>query len=45
MSKYAILSDIHGNLYALLEVMKDLNNHDIKGIFLLGDFNRLWNAI
>lgn len=37
MSKYAILSDIHGNLYALLEVMKDLNNHDIKGIFLLGD--------
>lgn len=37
MSKYAILSDIHGNLYALLKVIEDLNNFDIKGIFLLGD--------
>lgn len=37
MSKYAILSDIHGNLHALLKIMEDLNKQDIKGIFLLGD--------
>lgn len=37
MSKYAILSDIHGNLFALKEVIKDLNNQNIDSIILLGD--------
>ena len=37
MSKYAILSDIHGNLYALKEVMDDLNNQNIESIIILGD--------
>lgn len=37
LSKYAILSDIHGNLFALEEVVNDLNNHDIDSIILLGD--------
>lgn len=35
MSKYAILSDIHGNLFALEEVINDLK--DIDSIILLGD--------
>ena len=35
MSKYAILSDIHGNLYALKEIIKDFK--DIDSIILLGD--------
>ena len=37
MSKIAILSDIHGNLHALKEVINDLNSHDIDSIVLLGD--------
>ena len=37
MTKYAILSDIHGNLFALKEVINDLNNQDIDSIILLGD--------
>ncbi|MGN0177629.1 MAG: metallophosphoesterase family protein [Methanobrevibacter sp.] len=37
MSKYAILSDIHGNLFALEEVFNDLINQDIDSIILLGD--------
>lgn len=37
MSKYAILSDIHGNLYSLLSVMSDLDNQNIEKIILLGD--------
>ena len=37
MSVYAILSDIHGNLFALKEVIKDLNNQKINQIILLGD--------
>ena len=37
MSRYAILSDIHGNLFALKEVINDLNNQDIDSIILLGD--------
>ena len=37
MSKYAILSDIHGNLFALKEVIKDLDSYDIESIILLGD--------
>ena len=35
MSKYAILSDIHGNLFALKEVIDDFK--DIDFIILLGD--------
>ena len=39
MSKYAIISDIHGNMVALQEVMKDLKNQgEITGVILLGDF-------
>ena len=37
MSIYAILSDIHGNLFALKEVFEDLNNQKIDQIILLGD--------
>ena len=37
MSKYAILSDIHGNLFALKEIIKDLNNQNIDSIIFLGD--------
>ena len=37
MSKYAILSDIHGNLFALNEVCNDINNQEIDSIILLGD--------
>ncbi len=39
MSKYAIISDIHGNMVALQEVMNDLANQgEITGVILLGDF-------
>lgn len=34
---YAVLSDIHGNLYALESVAEDMERFDIKGILLLGD--------
>ena len=37
MSRYAILSDIHGNLFALKEVFDDLVNQEIESIILLGD--------
>ena len=37
MSKYAILSDIHGNLFALNEVFNDIINQEIDSIILLGD--------
>lgn len=37
MSKYAILSDIHGNLFALKEVISDLKNEDIDSMIILGD--------
>lgn len=37
MSRYAILSDIHGNLFALKGVIDDLNNQKIGQIILLGD--------
>lgn len=37
LSRIAILSDIHGNLFALNEVMKDLNRQNIEYIMLLGD--------
>ena len=39
MSKYAIISDIYGNMIALQEVMNDLENQgEITGVILLGDF-------
>lgn len=34
---YAILSDIHGNFFALESVVKDLKHYEIDGIILLGD--------
>ena len=37
MTRYAILSDIHGNLHALKEVMANLNNQNIESVILLGD--------
>ena len=37
MSRIAILSDIHGNLHALKEVINDLNIQDVESIVLLGD--------
>ena len=37
MSRYAILSDIHGNLFALKEVCNDLINQNLDSIILLGD--------
>lgn len=37
MSRYAILSDIHGNLFALKEVINDLDKQDVDSIILLGD--------
>ena len=35
--KIAIISDIHGNLVALEEVIKDIKSRDINHIFCLGD--------
>ena len=35
--KYAVLSDIHGNLSALESVIRDLDELNIKGVILLGD--------
>ena len=37
MAKYAILSDIHGNLQALERVYDDLRKDKIGGVMLLGD--------
>ena len=37
MSEVAILSDIHGNLHALKEVINDLISYDVDSIVLLGD--------
>ena len=34
---YAVLSDIHGNMYALEQVAQDMSGFDIEGIILLGD--------
>ncbi len=34
---YAVLSDIHGNLFALEQIVKDMKQFDIEGIILLGD--------
>ena len=39
MSKYAIISDIHGNMVALQEIINDLKTQgDITSVILLGDF-------
>ena len=37
LSKYAILSDIHGNLYALKEVINNIKKQNINSLILLGD--------
>ena len=37
MAKYAVLSDLHGNLQALMAVVKDIKDGDVKGVLLLGD--------
>lgn len=37
MSLYAVLSDIHGNLYALEKIYKDMKSFEICGVILLGD--------
>ena len=34
---YAILSDIHGNMFALEQVVRDMSRFDIEGVILLGD--------
>jgi len=35
--KIAVLSDIHGNKYALKEVLDDVSHHQIDKVFVLGD--------
>lgn len=37
MEKIAIISDVHGNITALNEVLKDIKKRNIKRIFCLGD--------
>ena len=37
MGKYAVLSDIHGNIQAWEEVCRDLSGQRIEGVILLGD--------
>ncbi len=37
MAEYAVLSDIHGNLYALEAVMRDMSSFAVEGVILLGD--------
>jgi len=37
MSRYAILSDVHGNLEALQAALDDLKGRDVKEIWFLGD--------
>lgn len=34
---YAVLSDIHGNMYALQKALEDLKQFDIESVLLLGD--------
>jgi len=36
--RYAVLSDIHGNQYALEEVLKDIKRQGIHKLLLLGDY-------
>lgn len=35
--KIAVISDIHGNLYALREVLEDIDNQNVDSIICLGD--------
>ncbi len=37
MAYYAIISDIHGNMFAFQRVLEDMETFDIKGVILLGD--------
>ena len=37
MERIAIISDIHGNITALIEVLKDIEKRNIKTIYCLGD--------
>ena len=37
MAYYAVLSDIHGNMYAFQKVLEDMHSVDIEGVILLGD--------
>lgn len=37
MAKYAVLSDVHGNLPALDSVLADIANNNVSSIILLGD--------
>lgn len=37
MGQYAVISDIHGNLYALEKIMEDMNSFSVDGVILLGD--------
>ena len=41
LSRYAILSD-HGNLFALIEVINDINKNHIDSFILLGDLIDYW---
>ena len=34
---YAVLSDIHGNMYAFHKVLEDMKSFDIDGVIILGD--------
>ncbi len=34
---YAVLADIHGNMYALQRVLDDMNQFEVEGVILLGD--------
>ena len=34
---YAVLSDIHGNMFAFQNVIEDMKHFDIEGVILLGD--------
>ena len=37
MGQYAVISDIHGNLYALEKIMEDMKSFSVDGVILLGD--------
>lgn len=37
MIQIAVISDIHGNLIALNEVLKDIKNRNISQVYCLGD--------
>ena len=35
--KFAVISDIHGNIDALQTVLEDINKHDVQNIYCAGD--------